>query len=176
MRVFNHTFALLAGAVALGAALPAVAAPAPHLAESSFDQLAQPLPLPYDEAANADEALRAATARARAHHKLLLIDLGGNWCLDCRILAGTIALPDLAPFVHAQFEVVTVDIGRYTKNMDIPGRYGADKPHGVPAVLIVEPKSGRLMNAGHVTALSDARSLTPQALADWLAHWTDVAG
>ena len=168
----------LALALAVGAVapVPTLAAPAPHVAQTSFAQLAQPLPLPYDEAANAEEALRAATARARAHHKLLLIDLGGNWCLDCRILAGTIALPDLAPFVHDKYEVVTVDIGRYTKNMGIPGRYGAEKPHGVPAVLIVEPKSGRLVNAGHITALSDARSLSPQSLADWLAQWTDAAG
>ena len=114
--------------LALSAATPAMAAQAPRLAENSFAQLAQPLPLPYDETADATAAIRAATARARTHHRLLLIDLGGNWCLDCRLLAGTIALPDLAPFVRAHYEVVTVDVGRYTKNMDLPAAYGAPAP------------------------------------------------
>ena len=160
--------------LALSAATPAMAAQAPRLAENSFAQLAQPLPLPYDETADATAAIRAATARARTHHRLLLIDLGGNWCLDCRLLAGTIALPDLAPFVRAHYEVVTVDVGRYTKNMDLPAAYGAGPWQGVPMVLIVDPKTRRLINAGHTTALTDARSLSPQALADWLAQWVNT--
>ncbi len=38
---------------------------------------------------------------------------------------------------------------------------------GVPAVLIVDPKTNKLINAGRETALADARSMTPQAVADW---------
>ncbi len=152
----------------------ASAAPAPHLAETSFAQLAQPLPLPYDESADAQRAVATARARAIAERKLLIIDMGGNWCLDCRILAATMALPDLASFVHAHFEVVTVDVGRFTKNMAIAAQYGGVPPKGVPAVMVIAPKSGRLLNPGKTEALSDARSLNPQALADWLAHWTQV--
>ncbi len=176
MPVFRRLIALAfaAGALAPVGAPPALADTAPRLAESSFALLAQPLPLPYDEKADGAAAIRAATARARAHHTLLLIDLGGNWCLDCRLLAGTIALPDLSPFVRAHYEVVTVDVGRYTKNMGVPGSYGAGVVRGVPMLLIVDPATRRLINAGHTTALADARSLTPQALADWLAQWVDA--
>jgi hypothetical protein len=42
----------------------------------------------------------------------------------------------------------------------------------VPSLLIVDPKTDKLLNAGRVSALADARSMTPQALADWLAQWT----
>jgi hypothetical protein len=28
-----------------------------------------------------------------------------------------------------------------------------------------------LLDGGHVAALADARSMTPQSLADWLAQW-----
>ncbi len=175
-----RALAACAAALVLGAPISGTLAAkvpphlAPHLAETGFGQLAQPLPLPYDETADAPSAIRAATARARAHHRLLLIDLGGNWCLDCRLLAGTIALPDVAPFVRAHYEVVTVDVGRYAKNMDVPGLYGAGPWQGVPMVLIVDPRDGRLVNAGHTTALTDARSLSPQALADWLAQWPEA--
>ncbi|WP_375393112.1 TlpA family protein disulfide reductase [uncultured Sphingomonas sp.] len=156
------------------AAVPALAAPvaAPHVAARSFEQLAKPLPLPYAEGADADAAVAAAKARARQAHKLLLIDLGGNWCLDCRLLAGTIELPDLNGWVKRHYEVVTVDVGRFDKNGQIPAHYGiTGRLAGVPAVLVVDPRTDRLVNKGHETALSDARSLTPQALADWLARW-----
>ena len=163
---------LLALTVA-GAALAAPGhVPAPKVAVTSFNQLAQPLPLPYDEHADALKAVAAAKARARAEHKLLLIDLGGNWCLDCRILAGTMKLPRLKPFLDKHYVTVTVDIGRFDKNLAIPQHYGITKLAGVPAVLVVDPKTDRLIDKGHAIALADARHMNPQALADWLAQWT----
>jgi thiol-disulfide isomerase/thioredoxin len=159
-------------AIALTAGL-AGAAPAPKMAIASFAQLKTPLPYPYDEHADANAAVAAARARARARHKLLLIDLGGNWCPDCRILAGTMEEPALRAFVDAHYEVVTVDVGRFDKNLQIPARYVITKRlEGVPSVLVVDPASDRLVDAGHISALSDARHMTPQALADWLAQWT----
>jgi thiol-disulfide isomerase/thioredoxin len=153
--------------------LGASAAPAPRVSITSFAQLATPLPHPYDETANADAAVAKARARARAHHKLLLIDLGGNWCGDCLVLAGTMALPEVRAFVEAHYEVVTVDVGRFDRNLQIPAHYGITKRlEGVPALLIVDPVHDRLLDGGHVAALADARSMTPQSLADWLAQWT----
>lgn len=164
-------FRTVALAVALLAA-PALAAPAPKLAAKSFDELAKPLPLPYAEKADAEAAVKAAMARSKAGKKLLLIDLGGNWCPDCRILAGTMELPQLKTFVRRHYEVVMVDIGRYDRNMQIPAGYGIAKPEGVPTLLVIDPKTNTLLNPGRTSALADARSMTPQALADWLAGWT----
>ena len=163
---------LLASALAaLVASAPASAAPAPQLTLKSYDQLKTPLPFPYDEAADGAKSVDAARARARAEHKLLLIDLGGNWCGDCRVLAGTVEQTELARFVHDHYVVVAVDIGRRDKNLAVPTRYGL-KVEGVPALLVVDPRTDRLLNAGHVADLSDARHMNPQGLADYLARWT----
>ncbi len=142
---------------------------APHVTATMTD-LAQPLPLPYDTTADGAAQVAAAKARAKAHHKLLLIDLGGNWCPDCRVLAAVMALPAVKAYVDAHYEVAMIDIGRRDRNLGIAERYGADIK-GVPSVLIVDPKTDRLKNAGHYAALSDARNMTPQALADWLSSW-----
>jgi thiol-disulfide isomerase/thioredoxin len=163
----------LAFVMSLAAVGAGFAAPAPHVGIASFAQLRTPLPYPYDEAANADAAVARARARAIAHHRLLLIDLGGNWCGDCRILTATMALPEVKAFVDAHYEVVTVDVGRFDRNLQIPARYGIrNRLEGVPSLLIVEPRSNRLLDAGHVAALADARHMDPQSLADWLAKWT----
>jgi hypothetical protein len=164
---------LVLAAIALTLAAPAIAAPAPKVATTSFAQLKTPLPLPYDETADAKAQVAAARARAKAQHKLLLIDLGGNWCLDCRLLAGTMELPELRGFLAKQYEIVTVDVGRFDKNLDIAAQYGLNGHFGggVPSVLIVDPKTNALKNAGRTAALADARTLSPQALADWLASW-----
>lgn len=154
---------LLAGA--------AVAAPAPHLSVTAMSVLPVVDRTPYDESANAAAAVDAAFARAKKSHKRVLIDLGGNWCGDCVVLANIMALPEMKPFIAAHFEVVSVDVGRFNKNLSVPARFGlTDRLKGVPTVLIAAP-DGSLINRGDLFALADARSMTPQAVADWLAQW-----
>ena len=156
-------------------AAPALAAQPPKVSIQSFTQLKTPLPYPYDDTAGVkatDAAVAKARARAIKAHKLLLIDLGGNWCGDCRVLSGTMELPELKGFVDRHYELISVDIGRFDKNLQVPAAYGIHhRLEGVPALLVVEPKSNKLLNGGRESALQDARSMTPQALADWLAQW-----
>jgi thiol-disulfide isomerase/thioredoxin len=164
----------VAALAALALAGPAAASAAPpKLDIDSFAQLQTPLPYPYDEAANANAAVAKAKARARAEHKLLLVDLGGNWCGDCRILTATMERQELKAFVERHYQVVLVDVGRFDKNLQVPAHYGiTERLEGVPALLVVDPKTDKLLDGGHVSALQDARNMTPQALADWLAQWT----
>jgi len=165
--------ALAALCLASLVAPPAVAATPPRVEIVSYAQLRTPLPYPYDERADADAAVAAGKARARREHKLLMIDLGGNWCGDCRILAGTMDLPSLKAFTEAHFVVVFVDVGRFDRNLRIPAHYGITKRlEGVPSLLIVDPVTDRLLDPGQDAALQDARHLSPQALADWIAQWT----
>lgn len=175
--MMSRVFLGLAAVTALLApSASALAAPAPKVSIDSFAQLATPLPYPYDENAPAKTVdARVADARARAlrEHKLLLVDLGGNWCGDCRVLYGTMQLPEVKRFVQDHYVAVTVDVGRFDKNLQVPAAYGLTKRlEGVPALLIVDPRTNKLLDAGHVAALADARHMTPQALADWLAQWT----
>jgi thiol-disulfide isomerase/thioredoxin len=164
--------AALAAVSSLALAAPSMAATPPQLDITSFAQLHTPLPYPYDEAANADAQVAKARARAKAQHKLLLIDLGGNWCGDCRVLAGTAELPAMRAFLDKHYEMVTVDVGRFARNLQIPAHYGfTNRLVGVPTLLVVDPKTDRLLNRDDVFALSSAGSMTPQALADWLAKW-----
>lgn len=162
-------YALAIAALSLSATAMA-AAPAPRVSVG-MNGLRQPLPLPYDEAADADRQVVQAKARARAEGKKLLIDLGGNWCPDCRVLAGVMALPEVSAFLRRHYVVVYIDVGRLDRNAQIARAYGVPKVTGVPALLVVDPRSDRLLNPGRIFALTDARNMTPQALADWLAQW-----
>ncbi len=73
----------------------------------------------------------------------------------------------------AHYVLVAVDVGRFDRNLQIPARYGIrSRLEGVPSLLVIDPGSDRLLNPRQVSALADARSMTPQALADWLAQWT----
>ena len=149
--------------------LASVAPPKVHV--KSLGDLPVVVMTPYDEKANADTAVNAAFARAKKDGKRVLIDLGGNWCTDCIVLANVLELPEIKTFVDAHYEVVSVDVGRYDKNLQVQKRFGFGKRlEGVPSVLIANP-DGTLVNRGHTAALIDARSMTPQGIANWLALW-----
>jgi hypothetical protein len=170
MRPFLYAATILAACAAFA---PACAVSAPKVISiSSLAELQTPLPYPYDENANADADVNAALAKARAQHKRAFIDLGGNWCGDCRVLAGLMALPEIKAFVDAHYVVVTVDVGRFNKNLQIPARWGiTQRMEGVPSVLIVDPSTNALVDADHTATLADARHMDPQSIMDWIAEW-----
>jgi thiol-disulfide isomerase/thioredoxin len=155
-------------------AMPALAAvPAPKPSIAKLEQLPVVTMQPYDEAANADAQVAAAFARAQKSHKRVLIDLGGNWCGDCIILANFVKLPEMHRFMTAHYEEVSVDVGRFNRNLQIPARFGFTKRLvGLPALLIATP-DGKLVNGDNIFATADARNMTPQALADYLARYAD---
>ena len=82
-------------------ALPAEAATAPKPSIKDWAQLSVATVQPYNEAANADAQVAAAFARAQKSHKRVLIDLGGNWCVDCIVLANFVRLPEMRRFMEA---------------------------------------------------------------------------
>jgi thiol:disulfide interchange protein len=155
-------------------ATPALAAvPAPKPSITTLQQLPVVLMQPYDEHADADAAVAAAFDRARKSHKRVLVDLGGNWCVDCVVLANFLKLPEMQRFMAAHYEMVSVDVGRFDRNQQIPARFGiTGRLKGVPALLIATP-DGKLVNGDDVFATSDAYTMTPQALADYLAKYAD---
>lgn len=151
---------------------PALAAVlGPKLSITDFKQLPVVLTQPYDEGANADAAVTAAFARAQKSHKRVLIDLGANWCVDCIVLANFLKLPEMQRFMAAHYEVVTVDVGRFNRNLQIPARYGITKKlEGVPALLIVTP-DGKLINDKDVFATASASEMTPKSVTDYLVKY-----
>jgi thioredoxin 1 len=120
-----------------------------------------------DESADAHAQVDAALAEAKKSGRTVLLDFGGNWCLDCRILAGVLLEPPVAEWMSSHFVVVKIDVGRRTKNMDISERFGVTVK-GVPTVLMIAP-DGKLQNPDDPYGLSDARSLSSQAVVDLLA-------
>ena len=144
------------------------AADAPKVKIASLKQLPTPLPYPYDENANAAAQVKAAFARAKQSGKRVLVDFGGNWCPDCRILAGVMDLPGVKPFVAAHYELVSVDVGRFDRNLDIVKSLGVEKLAGVPWLVVAAPDGATVASSDDIT---DDHHRTPQSMVDWLARY-----
>lgn len=167
----RHIAYSLVALCALGVAGRAIAAtPAPQVTEALTAVPARP----YDEAADAKAAVALALTRAEAEHKFVLVDFGGNWCPDCRVTAGVMAMKEVQPWIAANFIVVMVDAGRMNKNLDIAQTYDL-KITAVPTIVVLNAK-GKMLNEGNPSALKDARGMTPQAVVDTLSGWIQNPG
>ena len=124
---------------------------------------------PYDETADAHAAVDAAFAAAKLSGHKVLLDFGGNWCPDCRALAGVLDMQSVSGWVAQHYEIVYVDVGRFTKNTDIAQRFGV-KLTAAPTVLVVTP-DGQVLNRDKVFALADARYMSAQSVVELLATW-----
>lgn len=145
------------------------AAPAPKLSITGLQQLPIVTMRPYDEKADANAQVDRAFANAKKSGKRVLIDLGGNWCPDCIVFANFIKLPEMRRFMDAHYEVAMVDVGRFDRNLQVPARFGfKTRLKGVPMLIIATP-DGKLVNRDDVFATTSASSMTPKALADYLA-------
>lgn len=161
----------LAFALLLLATPALAAAPAPKLSIASLQQLPIVTMRPYDEKADANAQVDRAFASAKKSGKRVLIDLGGNWCPDCIVLANFLHLPEMRRFMDTHYEVAMVDVGRFDRNLQVPARFGfKTRLKGVPTLLIATP-DGKLVNRDDVFATTSASSMTPKSLADYLAKY-----
>jgi thioredoxin 1 len=135
-------------------------------------KLQQPLStskLIYDDNADAKAEIKQALAAAKGHKRVLLI-FGANWCYDCHVLDLAFQRPELASVLKQNYEVVHVDVGEYTKNMDLGQQYQVPLKKGVPALAVLD-SHGKLLYSQQSGEFEKARSLAPADLLAFLNRW-----
>ena len=123
--------------------------------------------LPYDESANAEIDLANAIAEANNKNKHILIEMGANWCPDCRTLGRYFQRADIKAWLDERFVVVAVDVGEWDKNLEIAERYGNPISEGIPSLVVLDSK-GVMQFATLAGELASAREISGDDLIEWL--------
>lgn len=125
----------------------------------------------YPADADAHAEIKEAEERAATQHKRVLLVFGANWCFDCHVLDLAFQRSDLAPIVASGYEVVHVDLGPdEKKNPDLVAQFAVPLDKGIPALAVAE-SDGKLVVSQKNGEFEDARSLTPEALLEFLNRW-----
>jgi len=124
----------------------------------------------YDESANAHQQIAAAIAEATKSGKNVVLDFGANWCGDCHALDAQMHSPDLAPKIEKHYVVVHVDVGRFTKNLDLAKKYNVPLNKGIPALAILD-SLGNLLFSQSQGEFEDARHLGHDAFTQFFDKW-----
>ncbi len=141
-RMRNRRRALCRGAAMLLAASLAGGAHAQWANQAAAQEHAKP----YDENADAKKDIAAAQARAKAAKKDVMVIFGANWCGDCIVLHRLLDQPDTHAYVRAHFEIVSVDVGRWDKNLDLAKKLSLNLDKGIPAAAFLAPDGSAIGN------------------------------
>ena len=125
---------------------------------------------PYDKRADAHKDIQTALTEAQADGKLVLLDFGANWCLDCLVLSHLFEDQTVHPFLDGNFHVVSIDVGNWDRNLDVSQTFGDPIENGIPAVVILAG-SGDVIASTKNGALADARTATARDVLAYLKTW-----
>jgi thioredoxin 1 len=127
---------------------------------------------PAPEQAKID--LAAALAASSATHKRVILDFGGNWCPDCRVLDRYFHDSANAPLLEANYILVHINIGRLNENLDIAERYQIPLRKGVPALAVLG-EHGELLFSQRTGEFEAMRGMQSSAVTNFLVHWEKPA-
>ena len=118
------------------------------------------------------DAISTATKEAIKNEQQLLVIMGANWCHDSRALAARIETPPLKPVIEAHYQTVFVDIGNLDKGKDVITSFGVPVYYATPTVLIIDPVSGKVVNADNRHQWGNAAKISME---DSVAYFQQMA-
>jgi len=133
----------------------------------SFNGSAIPAYEPYDENADALDSISKALKIAELENKYVLLQMGGNWCPDCRTLGEYFSRPDIKAWLDDRVILVSVDVGEWNRNLDIVEEYGNPISEGIPALVLLNSEN-EVIFATLAGELASARSMSKNDLIVWL--------
>ncbi len=121
----------------------------------------------YSETADPSADIAAAIKAARAGHKRILLEFGGNWCSDCQLLDYYYHQSPNAELLAKHYVIVRVEIGHMDHNMEIAQRYQVPVARGVPALAVLNA-NGKLL---YSEKEKEFEHTSPEAITAFLNHW-----
>ena len=124
----------------------------------------------YPAGSQAASDVAGALAQAAREHKRVILDFGGNWCGDCRVLdiyfhdAANVAL------LNTNYVLVHVNIGQYDQNQDLAAKYGVPLQKGVPA-LVVLSADGQVLFSQRNGEFEAMHRMDSSAVTEFLNRW-----
>lgn len=151
----------------------------PAAPESSSTSVTQPAIQPplirknhiYDESANPKKLIADGLKQAKAEHKNVILDFGGDWCGDCQVLDYYFHKSPNVEVLQKNFVLVPIWVGkRIELNHELASGYGVPLEKGVPALALLDGATGKVLYAQH-GEFSNMRNMDEKFATDFLDRW-----
>jgi thioredoxin-related protein len=127
----------------------------------------------YNPNANASKDIATAVKRAKAEHKFVLIQAGGNWCSWC-IEFARFAKADtkIDSVINASFVWYHLNYSKENENKAIYAKLGYPQRFGYPVFIILDEKGNRIHTQASEYFEDGKKSYDKQKVQNFLEMWS----
>lgn len=129
----------------------------------------------YNPAADAKADITAAVKKAKAEHKNVLLQIGGNWCVWCLRFNNLVTTDaDLSKYLADNYVVQHVNWSPENKNEKVLAALGYPQRFGFPVFVVLDGEGNRLhtQNSGY---LEEGKGHSKEKVMEFLQGWTTKA-
>jgi thiol:disulfide interchange protein len=124
----------------------------------------------YPDPAQASTDLATALKTAASSHKRILLDFGGNWCADCKVLDIYFQDESNRTILEADYVLVHMNIGHMNANLDLARQYEVPLEKGVPALAVLD-EHGTLLYSQKGGEFEAMRRMESAEVTKFLVQW-----
>ncbi|MEP6681928.1 MAG: thioredoxin family protein [Parafilimonas sp.] len=129
----------------------------------------------YNPNANAEKDIAAAVKKAKAEHKFVLMQGGGNWCIWCKRFSLIVANDaKLDSIVNADFVFYHLNYSSENKNEKLFAKYGYPQRFGFPVFLILD-ENGNRIHTQNSEYLEQGKGYDKDKIAEFFEAWSPKA-
>ena len=130
----------------------------------------------YDPTADAEKDIAAAVKKAKAEHKYVLLQGGGNWCSWCIEFARFAkADPQIDSAMNAGFIWYHLNYSKENKNEKIFAKYDYPQRFGYPVFIILNEKGERINTQNSAYLEDGKKSYDQKKVLEFLEMWSPAA-
>ncbi|MBA3239641.1 MAG: thioredoxin family protein [Acidobacteria bacterium] len=124
----------------------------------------------YDPQRDAAADIERAVAEAKRAKKNVLLEVGGKWCVWCRIMDAYFeANPDVLKLREDNFVTVKINFSPENENKTVLSKYG--EIPGYPHLFVLDAK-GKLIQSQGTGELEAGRSYDKEKFVGFLKKWS----
>ncbi len=124
----------------------------------------------YDPQRDAAADIESAVAEAKRSKKNVLLEVGGKWCVWCRIMDSYFeANPDVLKLREDNFVTVKINFSPENENKEVLARYG--EIPGYPHLFVLDSE-GKLIQSQGTGELEEGKSYNKEKFVGFLRKWS----
>jgi len=130
----------------------------------------------YNPAADAEKDIKAAVKKAKAEHKFVLLQGGGNWCSWCIEFARFCkADAGIDSVIKNSFVWYHLNWSKENKNEKVFARYGFPQRFGYPVFIILDGNGNRIHTQNSEYLEDGKKSYDREKVISFLEMWSPRA-
>lgn len=130
------------------------------------------LPKVYEEGRDAMEQIESALEEARGTDRLVVCQVGGNWCPWCLRFAKLITEDEeISQLIKENFVYIHVNTSKENKNVDALKRLENPGRFGYPALVVLD-REGRVIHIQNSAYLEEGKGYNRKKVLEFFQNWT----